>query len=182
MGLLPPIYAEEFPMAQQCTAKSKQSGKQCKRWASPGSSVCVMHGSRGGAPNGNVNAIRHGAFAAKLSDKDRELFSALSDQPAEILSAIARLSMVRIGKLVEHEQQNQGLQLFEISDGPDGKRKLRRAVPYDEHINRFARTALKAAAAAAVYGAITDPETLGRQLREFLAATAEPFDPPDGTR
>jgi hypothetical protein len=167
-------------MAQQCSAKSKQSGSQCKRWATPGSSVCTMHGSRGGAPDGNTNSMKHGAFSDKLSPADRELFSALSDQPAEILSAIARLSMVRIAKLVEHERKNQCLQLVEIADGPDGKRQLRRAVPYDEHINRFARTAVRAAAAAAVYGAITDPETLGRQLREFLTATAEPFDPPGG--
>lgn len=166
-------------MPQQCRATSKQTSKQCKRWATPGSSVCVMHGSRGGAPRGNANSMKHGAFSGKLSLYDRDLFNALSDQPAEILSAIARLSMVRIAKLIEHEHENRGLQIVEIADGPDGQRQLRRAVPYDDHINRFARTAVRAAAAAALYGAVTDPEMLARQLREFLAVTAEPFDAPD---
>ena len=30
----------------RCIAKSKQSGQQCKRHASPGAAVCVMHGSK----------------------------------------------------------------------------------------------------------------------------------------
>ena len=33
-------------MAQKCTAKSKQSGERCKRWATPGASVCSSHGSK----------------------------------------------------------------------------------------------------------------------------------------
>jgi hypothetical protein len=35
-------------MPQQCTAMSKQSGERCKRLATPGKTVCVMHGSRAG--------------------------------------------------------------------------------------------------------------------------------------
>ena len=31
---------------QKCQAKSKQSGEQCKRWASPGQRVCTMHGAK----------------------------------------------------------------------------------------------------------------------------------------
>lgn len=30
----------------RCTGKSKQSGERCKRHATPGSDVCVMHGSK----------------------------------------------------------------------------------------------------------------------------------------
>lgn len=30
---------------RRCTAKSKQSGEQCKRFATPGGKTCVMHGS-----------------------------------------------------------------------------------------------------------------------------------------
>jgi len=31
---------------RQCSAKSKQSGERCKRWATPGASVCATHGSK----------------------------------------------------------------------------------------------------------------------------------------
>lgn len=36
----------EDPNFRQCTARSKQSGVRCKRRASPGHQVCVIHGSR----------------------------------------------------------------------------------------------------------------------------------------
>jgi hypothetical protein len=41
----------------QCTARSKRSGAQCLRTASPGFSVCSMHGSKGGGP------IKHGRYS-----------------------------------------------------------------------------------------------------------------------
>lgn len=33
-------------MALQCTAKSKQTGEQCRRFATPGRTVCYYHGGR----------------------------------------------------------------------------------------------------------------------------------------
>jgi len=44
----------------QCTAKSKRSGKRCKRWASPGRTKCRMHGGR--TPRGKDSPhFKHGA-------------------------------------------------------------------------------------------------------------------------
>lgn len=31
---------------RKCSATSKQSGKQCGRWAIPGGTVCAMHGGK----------------------------------------------------------------------------------------------------------------------------------------
>lgn len=48
------------PYAAQCTALSKRSGARCKNPAVRGYTVCRMHGARGGAPKGNLNALKHG--------------------------------------------------------------------------------------------------------------------------
>src|SRR3990167_6278745 len=53
--------------ANQCTAKSKQSGQRCKRRPHPGARVCVIHGA--GAPHvkaaaaGRLEALRTPAVA-----------------------------------------------------------------------------------------------------------------------
>ena len=48
------------PKAAQCSATSKHSRQRCKNPAVRGYSVCRMHGARGGAPQGNLNALKHG--------------------------------------------------------------------------------------------------------------------------
>lgn len=50
----------------QCTATSKQSGERCKRRATPGFAVCVIHGSRGGR---KPSTFRY----ARVTDKDPDL-------------------------------------------------------------------------------------------------------------
>jgi hypothetical protein len=52
-------------LASRCHAKSKRSGLQCRAPAVRWSSVCRMHGARGGAPRGNKNALKHGDFTAE---------------------------------------------------------------------------------------------------------------------
>lgn len=49
----------------RCHAMSKQSREQCKRWATPGKEVCVMHGSKSlmGPANGNY---RNGRYSKSL--------------------------------------------------------------------------------------------------------------------
>jgi hypothetical protein len=44
----------------QCTAMSKQAGRRCLQAPVPGRSVCHWHGGRAGAPQGNVNGLKHG--------------------------------------------------------------------------------------------------------------------------
>lgn len=46
------------PEKRRCTAKSKQSGAQCRRFASPGFKVCHMHGSKGARAN-----LKHGRYS-----------------------------------------------------------------------------------------------------------------------
>jgi hypothetical protein len=38
------------PDERRCTAKSKQSGHRCRRWAAKGSKVCHYHGARSSGP------------------------------------------------------------------------------------------------------------------------------------
>lgn len=54
---------------RRCTARSKQAGRQCARWASPGHRVCVLHGARSkrGAESGTY---RHGE-RSKYVPKDQ---------------------------------------------------------------------------------------------------------------
>jgi hypothetical protein len=35
---------------RRCRAKAKQSQERCKRWASPGRDLCIIHGGRGNTP------------------------------------------------------------------------------------------------------------------------------------
>jgi hypothetical protein len=43
------------PLKPRCTARSKRSGVQCKRYPIPGGTVCIMHG--GGAPQVQAKAM-----------------------------------------------------------------------------------------------------------------------------
>lgn len=53
----------------QCKAKSKRSGKQCKRYATPGHTVCHIHGSK--TPKGLAapNLTRGGIYSKHLPAK-----------------------------------------------------------------------------------------------------------------
>jgi hypothetical protein len=53
----------ERPM--QCTAKSKQSGEQCKRASTTGRKVCSIHGGK--SPSGLSSAtLKHGRYSTSL--------------------------------------------------------------------------------------------------------------------
>jgi len=60
----------------KCEANSKRTGKQCRRFAMPGYSVCYMHGANpqnhGGAPKGSKNAMTHGIFSNDLQDDEEK--------------------------------------------------------------------------------------------------------------
>ncbi len=61
----------------KCKAKSKRTGKQCQRPAVTGYSVCYHHGANpqnhGGPPEGNKNALKHGAYVNKLLDEEEKI-------------------------------------------------------------------------------------------------------------
>jgi hypothetical protein len=67
----------------RCRATSKRSGKPCRSPAVLGHSVCRMHGARGGAPKGNKNAWRHGAFSAEAIET-RGAIALLTKQAREL--------------------------------------------------------------------------------------------------
>ena len=67
--------------ASRCHARSKRSGLQCRSPASR------MHGARGGAPNGNRNALKHGDFTAETLALKRQI-SALARMARETMGAI----------------------------------------------------------------------------------------------
>ena len=77
----------DMHQALRCHAKSKRSGLQCRSPAMRGYSVCRMHGARGGAPNGNRNALKHGDFTAETLALKREI-QALARMARETMAAI----------------------------------------------------------------------------------------------
>ena len=48
---------------RRCTARSKQSGEQCKRFATPGGKTCVMHGSSTRKAQAKAKRVRDEAKA-----------------------------------------------------------------------------------------------------------------------
>jgi uncharacterized protein YjcR len=77
----------DMHQALRCHAKSKRSGLQCRAPAVQGSSVCRMHGTGGGAPRGNRNALKHGGFAAESIALKREI-QGLARMARETMAAI----------------------------------------------------------------------------------------------
>ncbi|HPQ72215.1 MAG TPA: hypothetical protein PKW95_24045 [bacterium] len=67
---------------QRCTAKTKSTGRRCPNPAVSGYKVCRLHGANHknhpGAPKGNSNALKHGAYVKKmLTDEEKIIFEEL---------------------------------------------------------------------------------------------------------
>ena len=77
----------DMHLALRCHARSKRSGLRCQAPAVRGYSVCRMHGAGGGAPRGNQNALKHGAFSAESIALAKEVDS---------LARIARQTLAKI--------------------------------------------------------------------------------------
>ena len=83
----------------QCTAKSKQSGEQCKRRATPGRNVCAIHGgkTRQGVSSGQ---FQHGRYSKYLPARLLERYEESRSDPDllgfrdELALTDARLSQV----------------------------------------------------------------------------------------
>jgi glucans biosynthesis protein len=73
--------------APRCHAKSKRTGKQCQAPAVRGYNVCRMHGARGGAPEGNNNALKHGYYSAEAVQQ-RRVVSELIRRSRETIGSI----------------------------------------------------------------------------------------------
>ena len=55
---------ERLNRAPRCGARTR-AGSQCRQAAVRGKRRCRMHGARAGAPEGNRNALKHGAWSAE---------------------------------------------------------------------------------------------------------------------
>ena len=94
----------QHPMVQ-CTARSKNSGEQCRRWAIVGGNVCIMHGGR--APQvraaaqlrilGMVSPALHAlSKLIESADSDSVKLSAVKDVLDRAGLAAAHLSKVEV--------------------------------------------------------------------------------------
>jgi hypothetical protein len=77
----------DMHQALRCHARSKRSGLQCRAPAVRGHSVCRMHGAAGGPPEGNRNALKHGASSAKTLALKRQI-TALARLARQTMAAI----------------------------------------------------------------------------------------------
>ena len=89
-------------MQNQCTARSKRTGERCRNPAVTGYTVCYHHGAnptnrggrdkgcdnsksrRGSAPLGNTNAMKHGAYASRLPEDQRDRYEELRGRYTEV--------------------------------------------------------------------------------------------------
>lgn len=89
------------PHGRKCTAKSKQSGKQCARWAKPGALVCESHGAA--APQvAAAAAVRAEVMQWGLGDTDAdpgEMLLRLIDQAKD---RVERLSQEIDTQVAQH--------------------------------------------------------------------------------
>lgn len=66
----PPCNLMQLP---RCNAKAKHSGKRCRQPAM-GNGKCHWHGGRSpGAPQGNINALKHGAYTKGALARKRRM-------------------------------------------------------------------------------------------------------------
>lgn len=76
----------------QCTAKSKQSGKRCKRPVTPGRTVCYIHGGK--TPRGVASPnFKHGRYTKSLVGSLLSDYHAALDDP-ELLNLQEEIALV----------------------------------------------------------------------------------------
>jgi len=88
-------------MSERCSAKSKRSQEQCKRWATPGRRVCHYHGGATPRPGPDHPNWRHGKrskyLPAQLAAKYE---SAESDPNLALFRQDLALLEMRLGELL----------------------------------------------------------------------------------
>lgn len=96
----------------RCTAKSKRSGDQCKRHASPGYSVCAIHGGK--TPRGMaLPQTKHGRYSKDLPTRLVEQYeTAIADPDLLNLSDEISLVETRIRELQQRIDVDGGGQLW----------------------------------------------------------------------
>lgn len=88
----------------RCKAKSKQSGEQCKRHATPGREVCAIHGGKtpAGIASPHARHLRHSKY---LPERLLERYAeALADEDLLNLKYEIGLVDTRIAELLEQDE------------------------------------------------------------------------------
>lgn len=90
----------------RCKSYARTTGEQCRNAPVTGYEVCRMHGANkentGGAPEGNGNAVTHGAYETlmreRLPEEERAAFDAVTVDPS--LQAALRIVRYKILRLI----------------------------------------------------------------------------------
>ena len=119
----------QFKENQQCTAKSKRSGKQCNNYPMNGKNVCRMHGGKStGPPKDNQNALIHGAYSSLLSNIEQQVIieeqQALDNLDGDITKNAV---MMHRGFILAKTPEFQELGLKLVSEALSRARKLKLA-------------------------------------------------------
>lgn len=113
----------------RCTAKSKQTGFQCKNWAEPGQKVCRFHGGKTPKKTeeqkqylyGNIHRLTHGIYSNQfLTPEEYDFFVNVMeawteeynlDTPNQLLLASALRNFIKQCRKEAHELGEGGFNL-----------------------------------------------------------------------
>lgn len=110
----------------QCTAKSKRSHERCKRYCAPGKTVCCIHGGKSnGAPTGNKNNLKHGAYEAiSLETMTQDEIEYTKYVPMDTLSVYEeQLKILRVRELRLLKRIRAAMQQESMAGKDDGNGK-----------------------------------------------------------
>ena len=71
----------DYPMNEQCTAKSKRTGKRCKLAPAKGKAVCRFHGGKS-LSGKDSPLMKHGRYSKNLPDKLAQKYLEAQADPA----------------------------------------------------------------------------------------------------
>lgn len=102
---------------KRCSARSKRTGEQCKNFVMKDKKVCRFHGGKSnGAPKGNKNSIKHGAYESisicTMNEKEIEFTNNASmdivhnlKEQLKILKVREMRILIRIKYAIQSETQ-----------------------------------------------------------------------------
>ncbi len=111
----------------QCTATSKRTGERCKRMCAPGKTVCKWHGGNSkGAPKGNKNALKHGAYESisleTMFPDEIEYAQSVSLDPLTTLQEQLRFLRVKEARLAKRMKKALEAEINAGKDDGTGKK------------------------------------------------------------
>lgn len=111
----------------QCTATSKRTGERCKRMCAPGKTVCKWHGGNSkGAPKGNKNALKHGAYESisleTMFPEEIEYANSVSMDPLTTLQEQLRVLRVKEARLAKRMKKALEAEMNAGKDDGTGKK------------------------------------------------------------